>query len=163
MKMMKYDYLTKLVINNYFYYWIYNKNNISIMNSLIEWKWSKGMNYDRSRRINKESIDENFNKIVENSAYKSSLNHDENTWEIMNNNLFDKDFVQYNKREDRDKKLSERQMMCQVNMNPYLTNNSYVQDLSIHDQFMKPISTNNTLDMDTEQAFNAIQNTTSLT
>jgi hypothetical protein len=60
----------------------------------------------------------------------------------MNNNLFDKGFVQNSKREDTDKKLSERQMMCQVNMNPYLTNNSYVQDLSVHDQYMKPVSTN---------------------
>ena len=112
------------------------------MNQLIEWKWSKGLNYDRTKRINKESMDDNFNKIVEDTAYTTSLNHDENTWEILNNNLFDKDFVQHNKREDTDKKLSERQMMCQVNMNPYLTNNSYVQDLSVRDQFMKPISTN---------------------
>jgi hypothetical protein len=108
----------------------------------IEWKWSKGLNYDRSKRIIKESMDDNFNKIVEETAYTSSLNHDENTWEIMNNNLFDKGFVQNSKREDTDKKLSERQMMCQVNMNPYLTNNSYVQDLSVHDQYMKPVSTN---------------------
>jgi hypothetical protein len=112
------------------------------MSQLIEWKWSKGLNYDRSKRINKDSMDDNFNKIVEDTAYTTSLNHDENTWEILNNNLFDKDFVQHSKREDTDKKLSERQMMCQVNMNPYLTNNSYVQDLSVHDQFMKPISTN---------------------
>ena len=111
-------------------------------NQFIEWKWSKGLNYDRTKRINKESMDDNFNKIVEDTAYTTSLNHDENTWEILNNNLFDKDFVQHNKREDTDKKLSERQMMCQVNMNPYLTNNTYVQDLSVHDQFMKPISTN---------------------
>jgi hypothetical protein len=109
---------------------------------LIEWKWSKGLNYDRSKRIVKESMDDNFNKIVEETAYTSSLNHDENTWEIMNNNLFDKGFVQNSKREDTDKKLSERQMMCQVNMNPYLTNNTYVQDLSVHDQYMKPVSTN---------------------
>ncbi len=108
----------------------------------IEWKWSKGLNYDRSKRIIKESMDDNFNKIVEETAYTSSLNHDENTWEIMNNNLFDKGFVQNSKREDTDKKLSERQMMCQVNMNPYLTNNSYVQDLSVHDHYMKPVSTN---------------------
>jgi hypothetical protein len=27
-------------------------------------------------------------------------------------------------------------------MNPYLTNNTYVQDLSVHDQYMKPVSTN---------------------
>jgi hypothetical protein len=112
------------------------------MNESIEWKWSKGINYDRSKRINKESMDENFNKIIENTAYTTSLNHDENTWEILNNNLFDKGFVQNSKREDTDKKLSERQMMCQVNMNPYLTNNTYVQDLSMHDQYMKPISTN---------------------
>ena len=112
------------------------------MNQPVEWKWSKGLNYDRTKRINKESMDDNFNKIVEDTAYTTSLNHDENTWEILNNNLFDKGFVQNSKREDTDKKLSERQMMCQVNMNPYLTNNTYVQDLSVHDQFMKPISTN---------------------
>ena len=107
-----------------------------------EWKWTKGENYDRSKRIIKSDIDEKFNKEIESSAYETSLNHDENTWEILNNNLFDKDFVQFNKREDTDKKLSERQMICQVNMNPYLTNNSYVNDLCVHEQFLKPISTN---------------------
>jgi len=117
----------------------------------IEWKWSKGLNYDRSKRIIKEPMDDNFNKIVEETAYSSSLNHDENTWEIMNNNLFDKGFVQNSKREDTDKKLSERQMMCQVNMNPYLTNNSYVQDLFVHDQYMKPVSTNYKENMETSE------------
>jgi hypothetical protein len=128
------------------------------MNNLIEWKWSKGLNYDRSKRINKESMDDNFNKIIEDTAYKTSLNHDENTWEIMNNNLFDSNFVQHNNREDTDKKLSERQMMCQINMNPYLTNNSYVQDLSIHDQFMKPISTNYGKDNETVNDNNSSDN-----
>jgi hypothetical protein len=109
------------------------------------------LNYDRSKRIIKESMDDNFNKIVEETAYTSSLNHDENTWEIMNNSLFDKGFVQNSKREDTDKKLSERQMMCQVNMNPYLTNNSYVQDLSVHDQYMKPVSTNYKENMETSE------------
>ena len=33
-------------------------------------------------------------------------------------------------------------MICQVNMNPYLTNNNYVNDLCVHEQFLKPISTN---------------------
>lgn len=121
------------------------------MNEPIQWKWSKGLNYDRSKRVIKESMDDNFNKIVEETAYTSSLNHDENTWEIMNNNLFDNGFVQNSKREDTDKKLSERQMMCQVNMNPYLTNNSYVQDLSVHDQYMKPVSTNYKENMETSE------------
>jgi hypothetical protein len=108
----------------------------------MEWKWTKGENYDRSKRIYKQEIDENFNKEIESSALETALNHDENTWEILNNSLFDKNFVQNNKREDTDKKLSERQMICQVNMNPYLTNNSYINDLSVHDQFLKPVSTN---------------------
>lgn len=129
------------------------------MQNKIEWKWTKGINYDRSKRLNNNNMDENFNKIMENSAFSTSLNHDENTWEIMNQNLFDKDFVQYNKREDTDKKLAERQMMCQVNMNPYLTNNSYVQDLSIHDQFLKPISTNS--EPTSEQTFYPEQNSNS--
>jgi hypothetical protein len=124
---------------------------MNINQLLIEWKWSKGLNYDRSKRIIKESMDDNFNKIVEETAYTSSLNHDENTWEIMNNNLFDKGFVQNSKREDTDKKLSERQMMCQVNMNPYLTNNTYVQDLSVHDQYMKPVSTNYKENLETSE------------
>ena len=124
---------------------------MNINQELIEWKWSKGINYDRSKRIIKESMDDNFNKIVEETAYTSSLNHDENTWEIMNNNLFDKGFVQNSKREDTDKKLSERQMMCQVNMNPYLTNNTYVQDLSVHDQYMKPVSTNYKENLETSE------------
>ena len=128
------------------------------MNEPIEWKWSKGLNYDRSKRIIKESMDDNFNKIVEETAYTSSLNHDENTWEIMNNNLFDKGFVQNSKREDTDKKLAERQMMCQVNMNPYLTNNSYVQDLSVHDQYMKPVSTNYKENLETTENAQNVQN-----
>jgi hypothetical protein len=112
---------------------------------IIEWKWTKGENYDRSKRIYKNEnneINEQFNKEIESSAFETALNHDENTWEILNNSLFDKNFVQFNKREDTDQKLSERQMVCQVNMNPYLTNNSYVNDLSVHDQFLKPVSTN---------------------
>jgi len=109
---------------------------------IIEWKWTKGENHDRSKRLFKTEINDAFNKEIEATAFEASLNHDENTWEILNNSLFDKNFVQVNKREDTDKKLSERQMICQVNMNPYLTNNSYVNDLCVHDQFLKPISTN---------------------
>jgi len=110
----------------------------------MEWKWTKGEPYERSRRLKhvQELENKQFSKEMDESAYTSSLNHDENSWEILNNNLFDKDFVQVNKREDTDKKLAERQMICQVNMNPYLTNNRYVNDLCVHEQFLKPISTN---------------------
>ena len=110
----------------------------------IEWKWSKGPKCEKSNRPIKytdEYEDENLNKVLENNAYESSLNHDENTWDLVNKGL-EKNFSQVNKREDTDKKLSERQMMSQINMNPYLTNNNYVNDISIRDSFLKPIDTN---------------------
>ena len=107
----------------------------------IEWKWTKGENYDRSKRIYKQEIDENFNKEIESSALETALNHDENTWEILNNSLFDKNFVQNNKREDTDKKMAERQMFSQISLNPYLINNNYINDIVVSNSFLKPVST----------------------
>ena len=56
----------------------------------MEWKWTKGEPYERSRRIFKEQEEkdsEKFNKEIEKSAYSSALNHDENTWDILNQTL----------------------------------------------------------------------------
>ena len=62
----------KLILNNY----------IILMNR----KWTDGQPYERSRRM-KHQIQmeqEEFSKKIETTAYSSSLNHDENTWEILN-------------------------------------------------------------------------------
>lgn len=116
----------------------------------MEWKWTKGEPYEKSRRIpNKVNTNEdlsnnidtnsNFlNKTNEDLAYSCSLNHDENTWEILNQSF--NGFRQENKRADTDKRLSERQMVSQINMNPYLMNNNYVDDIQAHSDFMKPQS-----------------------
>ena len=56
----------------------------------MEWKWTKGEPYERSRRIFKNEtteIDEKFSKEVETSAYSSALNYDENTWDMLNQEL----------------------------------------------------------------------------
>ena len=127
----------------------------------MEWKWTHGGHYLRSKRqynsnntsnngddINHAVNEAKFNKEIENSAYTTALNHDENTWDILNNiqsqeqsqNL--QDFRQVNKREDTDKKLAERDLMCQVSMNPYLTTNNYLNDVSNRDTFLKPQATN---------------------
>ena len=127
----------------------------------MEWKWTHGGPYLRSKRqynsnntsnngddINHAVNEAKFNKEIENSAYTTALNHDENTWDILNNiqsqeqsqNL--QDFRQVNKREDTDKKLAERDLMCQVSMNPYLTTNNYLNDVSNRDTFLKPQATN---------------------
>jgi len=114
---------------------------------MIEWKWTKGEMYERSKRITNynNNIDESQNdnmKNIEDMAYTSSLNHDENTWELLNQSLNGMDFRNVNKREDTDKRLSERQMVSQVSMNPYLTNNNYLDDVEARDTYLKPQSTN---------------------
>ena len=114
----------------------------------MEWKWTKGESYERSRRIvnattneiNNIDVDNYSSKTIEDLAYSSSLNHDENTWEILNQSF--NGFRQENKRADTDKRLSERQMISQINMNPYLVNNNYVDDIETHNNFLKPQSTN---------------------
>jgi hypothetical protein len=129
----------------------------------MEWKWTHGGPYVKSKRqhnsnnaannsrnddINNDINDARFNKEIEKSAYTTALNHDENTWDILNNIQSQNqtsgltDFRQVNKREDTDKKMAERDLMCQVSMNPYLTTNNYLDDISNRDSFLKPQATN---------------------
>ena len=110
----------------------------------MEWKWTKGEPYERSRRIFKETSDkesEKFNKEIEKSAYSTSLNHDENTWDILNQSLSGNGFKISNKREDLDTKMADRDMVQQIGNNPFLSETNYVNDVSIRDQFLKPINT----------------------
>ena len=111
---------------------------------MVEWKWTKGEPYERSRRIFKQQEEkdiEKFNKEIEQSAYSSALNHDENTWDILNQTLSGNGFKVSNKREEIDTKMADRDMIQQIGNNPFLTETNYVNDISIRDQFLKPINT----------------------
>jgi hypothetical protein len=112
----------------------------------MEWKWTKGEPYERSRRIiqttTRENEElENFNTDIETRAYTSSLNYDENTWDILNQTAANSGFKISNKREDLDFKLSDRVLMQQCGFNPFLNSENYVEDISIRDKFLKPINT----------------------
>lgn len=116
----------------------------------MERKWTNGLPYERSRRLkhlaileNKEMIEENkqFSKETEKAAYTSALNHDENTWDILNQSLSGSGFKSSNKREELDSKISDRQLVQQIGFNPYLNDNNYVNDISVRDQFLKPMNT----------------------
>ena len=120
----------------------------------MEWKWTKGEPYERSRRQyhnknNKnddiaEIIESNkINKELEISAYTSSLNYDENTWDILNQEVANNGFKLYNKREDLDLKIADRQLVQQRGFNPFLSENDYVDDVSVRDQYLKPQNTTN--------------------
>jgi hypothetical protein len=111
---------------------------------MVEWKWTKGEPYERSRRIFKqqeEKDSDKFNKEIEQSAYSSALNHDENTWDILNQTSSGNGFKVSNKREEIDTKMADRDMIQQIGNNPFLTETNYVNDISIRDQFLKPINT----------------------
>lgn len=117
----------------------------------MEWKWTLGEPYERSRRLNRENQPQSetienenheFSKEIEQSAYTTSLHHDENTWDILNQSLYEQGFRQSNKRELLDDKIAHRDLVQQIGFNPFLTNQSnYVDDIAIRDQYLKPIST----------------------
>jgi hypothetical protein len=107
------------------------------------WKWTDGKPYERSRRIKHQIQIENeeFSKKMDKSAYASSLNHDENTWEILNQSLSGSGFKVSNKREELGDKLANRDMIQQIGVNPFLGQNNYIDDIAIRDQYLKPINT----------------------
>jgi len=109
----------------------------------MEWKWTKGEPYERSRRLKhvEEYENKKFSKEMESSAYTTSLNHDENTWDILNQSLSGSGFKVSNKREEIDTKMADRDMIQQIGNNPFLSETNYVNDISIRDQFLKPINT----------------------
>jgi hypothetical protein len=136
---------------------------------MIEWKWTKGAPYAKSQRPVKNDINNSISNIstnnnnnnnnyseidlnyenqntvsekeVEHSAYSISLNHDENTWDILNQGLYNNDFRQSNKREDLDSKISGRELVQQCGYNPFMENSNYANDISVSNQFLQPQNT----------------------
>ena len=109
----------------------------------MQWKWTKGEPYERSKRLHRsnEVEDDKFYKKQEKDAYTSALNHDENTWDILNQTLSGTGFKVSNKREELDTKIADRHLVQQRGFNPFLGDNDYVNDISIRDQFLKPMNT----------------------
>lgn len=109
----------------------------------MEWKWTKGEPYERSKRQKQTCAIENdeFSNTMNDTAYSSSLNHDENTWDLLNQSSTDAEFKIDNKREEMDTKMSNRDQIQQIGNNPFLGQNNYVEDISISDKFLKPINT----------------------
>ena len=111
----------------------------------MEWKWTKGEPFQRTKRIPNNSIaleagTNEVEKSTQELAYSCSLNHDENTWELLNQSVngFNNGFKYIDKRGDTDKRLAERDMVSQVSMNPFLTSNNYVDDIVSSNNFLTP-------------------------
>ena len=110
------------------------------------WKWTNNEPYERSRRLKhvQQLENEEFTKEVEVNAYTASLNHDENTWDILNQSLSGVGFKVSNKREELDSKIADRELVQQRGFNPFLDNSQdrYINDVSIRDKFLKPVNSN---------------------
>lgn len=116
----------------------------------MEWKWSKGEPYERSKRPSPAFVQERrdvlehqqiFSEAQEQSAYSSALNHDENTWDMLNQSIYNNGFRQSNKREDLDTKMADRAMVQQRGFNPFLSGSDYVNDISVSNTFLQPMNT----------------------
>jgi hypothetical protein len=102
---------------------------------IVEWKWTTGEIYAKSRRPPKnqqpiseeEYVDPAFSQRIENSAYNSSLNHDENTWDILNQSVV---FRNSNKREDLDFKIADRELIQQCGFNPFNPGRNFADDIA---------------------------------
>ena len=115
----------------------------------IEWKWSNGEKMEKSPRILKEAFSQQQaqqqpNQYIENNqeelAYQQSLLSENDTWSL-DGPQFINEIKPMNKREDNYNRMSEREMFGQINQNPFLVRNNYIDDLMVQEKFLKPVCT----------------------
>jgi len=117
----------------------------------IEWKWSNGEKMEKSPRVvlAKQSVSQQqtqqTNQYIENNcqedlAYQQSLLSENDIWSL-DGPQFITEMKPLNKREDNYNKMSEREMFGQINQNPFLVRNNYIDDLMVQEKFLKPLST----------------------
>jgi len=112
----------------------------------LEWKWSHGEKMEKTPRLqnNPRNIPQQANEYsssgqnYDTQAYQQSLLSENDIWSIDGPVMIDKPL---NKREDNYNKMSEREMFGQINQNPFLVRNNYIDDVMIQDRFLKPICT----------------------
>jgi len=112
------------------------------------WKWSTGEAYYKSARPDKNdlkqeqmlSYDSQTNAINQSLADDSFFNQDSDLINITNSMFSRNQNASGTRREDIDTKISDREMIAQRGVNPFLQT-SYVNDVVARDMFLKPINT----------------------
>ena len=62
--------------------------------------------------------------------------------EALKENIIPETLTTHNKRELSNNKILERGMVSQINQNPFLIRNNYLEDLSIQENFLRPKNSN---------------------
>jgi hypothetical protein len=110
------------------------------------WKWSTGEAYYKSARPEKKTEQNNANLLEYDSqrnAINQSLadyNQDSDLIDITNSMFSRNQDAGGTRREDIDLKMSDRELISQRGVNPFLQT-SYVNDIVTRDMFLKPINT----------------------
>tara|TARA_A100001234_G_C12360170_1_gene273715 strand:+ start:53 stop:361 length:309 start_codon:yes stop_codon:yes gene_type:complete len=97
----------------------------------IYWRWSKNESVPKSERkyTNREIQKDSREPVIE--ALKK---HRVDFSEHLDNKV--------NKREECSNRISDRDWIIQTNVNPYLTNNNYMEDLNAQNKFLIPQNSN---------------------
>jgi|UniRef100_A0A6C0DDN8 hypothetical protein len=122
--------------------------------NFIEWKWTCGEKMEKTPRTPQKIMkkgeyyeedpysyqqqQQETSTAHERTAYEQSLLSENDIWSIDGSVFIDKPL---NKREDNYNKMSEREMFGQINQNPFLVQNNYLDDLMNQEKFLKPMST----------------------
>ena len=105
------------------------------------WKWSTGEAYYKSARREKQTqqYDSQQNAIKQ-SLEDDPFNHDSELINITNTVFSRNQNSSGTRRECLDMKMSDREMIAQRGVNPFMQT-SYVNDILAHDMFLKPVNT----------------------
>jgi hypothetical protein len=137
------------------------------------WKWSKGEPYYKSARLERgEQEPEQNNKNIDYDSQKNAIhqslaedtffnqdsmmdiNMDNDMIGITNSMFSRNQNLSGTRREDLDLKISDREMISQRGVNPFLQT-SYVNDIVTRDMFLKPVNTTQGRTKNTDQTENA--------
>lgn len=90
-------------------------------NKYIYWKWGKGNLMKKSYRK------------------KEDNNQKEDTPNIITDRM---DLRDRNTREINSERMSQRELLIQTSINPFMSSNDYIRDLEVQDEFLRPSDSN---------------------
>jgi hypothetical protein len=90
-------------------------------NKYIYWKWGKGNLMKKSYRK------------------KEDNNQKEDAPNIITDRM---DLRDRNTREINSERMSQRELLIQTSINPFMSSNNYLRDLEVQDEFLRPLDSN---------------------
>lgn len=96
----------------------------------VYWKWAKDISVEKTKRAHKD--------ITNKESYQPDISQ-----HISNHNVFNvNNDAHKNTREECCERISNRELIIQKSVNPYLTNNNYIKDLDDQNDFLIPKDSN---------------------